>query len=141
MRSFVKTAATIAFTMLALAPARHARADAAANVAGAATTSTDGAVIYQQICQGCHMANAKGGVGAGMIPALAGNPKLKASGYPVYMVLNGNGGMPWFSSMLSDTQVASVVNYVRTNFGNSYNDAVKPEDVAAVRGPNPTMEK
>ena len=134
-------ATTILLAALALAPVHRAFADAAANVAGAATTSTDGAVIYQQVCQGCHMANAKGGVGAGTIPALAGNPKLKASGYPVYMVLNGNGGMPWFSSMLSDAQVAAVVNYVRSNFGNSYSDAVKPEDVAAVRGPNPTMEK
>jgi len=126
---------------LALLPATQAFADAAASVAGEATKSTDGAVIYQQVCQGCHMANAKGGAGAGVIPALAGNPKLKSSGYPVYMVLNGNGGMPWFGPMLNDTQIAAVVNYVRTNFGNSYTDMVKPEDVAAVRGPNPSMEK
>ncbi|WP_419728925.1 c-type cytochrome [Lichenicola sp.] len=141
MRIFLSTTAAILFATLAAAPVQRALADTAANVAGAATTSTDGAVIYQQVCQGCHMANAKGGVGAGTIPALAGNPKLKASGYPVYMVLNGNGGMPWFSSMLSDAQVAAVVTYVRSNFGNHYADAVKPEDVAAVRGPNPTMER
>lgn len=126
---------------LCLLPLRQARADAAANVAGTATTSTDGLVIYSQICQGCHMANARGGAGAAVIPALAQNPKLKNSGYPVYVVLNGYGAMPWFSTTLNDAQIASVVNYVRSHFGNGYTDMVKPDDVASVRGPNPTMEK
>ena len=119
----------------------QALADAAANVAGQPVTSTDGQVIYAQLCQGCHMANARGGVGAARIPALAGNAKLSNGGYPVYVVLNGYGGMPWLGTMLNDVQVASVVNYVRSHFGNSYTDAVKPEDVAAVRGPNPTIER
>lgn len=140
MRTVHAVAALAVLAGLALLPGR-AFADAAANIAGAATTSTDGQVLYTQICQGCHMANARGAVGAAAIPALAGNPKLKSSGYPVYVVLNGYGAMPWFSTVLTDTQIASVVNYVRTNFGNTYTDAVKPEDVAAVRGPAPTMEK
>ncbi len=125
---------------LAAMPGR-ALADAAANVAGRATTSTDGQVIYTQLCQGCHMANARGGVGAARIPALAGNAKLRNGGYPVYVVLNGYGAMPWLSNMLNDAQVAAVVNYVRSHFGNAYTDAVKPEDVAAVRGPDPTIER
>ncbi len=131
-----------AFLLLGLAavPGR-ALADAAANVVGRASTSTDGKVIYAELCQGCHMANARGGVGAARIPALAGNAKLKNGGYPVYVVLNGYGAMPWLSNMLNDAQVAAVVNYVRSNFGNSYADAVKPEDVAAVRGPDPTIER
>lgn len=127
--------------LLATLPAGQALADAASNIAGSVTTSTDGQVLYTQICQGCHMANAKGAAGAAIIPALADNPKLRSSGYPVYVVLNGYGGMPWFSGMMTDTQIASVVNYVRTNFGNHYADAIKPADVAAVRGPNPTLEK
>lgn len=125
---------------LAVAPSGPARADAAANVQGAATTSTDGATLYAQVCQGCHMANAKGAAGAGVIPALAGNPKLQSAGYPVSVVLNGRHGMPWLGTMLNDTQVASVVTYVRSHFGNSYTDVVKPADVAAVRGPKPTTE-
>jgi mono/diheme cytochrome c family protein len=126
---------------LLVPPSAPALADAASNVLGASTKSLDGQVIYTQVCQACHMANAKGGVGAGTIPALAGNPKLKNSGYPVYIVLNGLGGMPWLGTMLSDAQVASVVNYVRGHFGNSYTDTIKPEDVAAIRGPAPTSEK
>lgn len=129
-----------AATLLLLAHAAPARADAASDISGAATTSTNGQVIYQQVCQACHMANARGAVGAAAIPGLAGNAKLKSSGYPIYMVLNGRGGMPWLGTTLTDTQVASVVNYVRGHFGNNYTDTVKPEDVAAVRGPAPAAE-
>ncbi len=125
---------------LGLLPGR-ALADAAANVAGQAITGTDGQAIYAELCQGCHMANARGGAGAARIPALAGNAKLRNGGYPVYVVLNGYGAMPWLSTELNDAQVAAVVNYVRSHFGNGYTDAVKPEDVAAVRGPEPTIER
>ncbi|MCQ8240820.1 c-type cytochrome [Rhizosaccharibacter radicis] len=134
----VLAASVLAGTML---PSRDARADAAANVAGGPITSHDGATLYRQLCQGCHMANAKGAVGAATIPALAGNPKLASGGYPVYVILNGYGAMPWFSGTLDDAQIAALVNYVRTNFGNHYTDGVKPEDVAAVRTPTPEMEK
>jgi mono/diheme cytochrome c family protein len=34
---------------------------------------------------------------------------------------------------MSDEQVAAVVNYVRTHFGNSYQDAVTAEDAKAAR--------
>ena len=34
---------------------------------------------------------------------------------------------------MSDAQVADVINYVRTHFGNSYTDAVSAADVAAAR--------
>jgi mono/diheme cytochrome c family protein len=92
-----------------------------------------GEALYAGVCQGCHMPNAQGAVGAGRYPALADNPKLAASGYPVTMVLRGFHGMPAVGKMMTDAQVAQVVNYVRTHFGNSYTDAVKPEDVKALR--------
>jgi mono/diheme cytochrome c family protein len=41
--------------------------------------------------------------------------------------------MPAIGDMMSDAQVAAVVNYVRTHFGNAYPDAVTVEDVAAAR--------
>jgi mono/diheme cytochrome c family protein len=34
---------------------------------------------------------------------------------------------------LDDQQIADVVNYVRTHFGNKYRDKVKPADVKALR--------
>lgn len=42
-------------------------------------------------------------------------------------------GMPWFADKLSDAQVASVVNYVRSHFGNGFADAVSAADVAPQR--------
>ena len=122
--------------------AGHAFADAASNSQGGSVAGGSGQQVYAQVCQGCHMAHGQGAMGAGAgFPRLAGNAKLANSGYPVYVVLNGLGGMPWFNGALSDTQIASVVNYVRTSFGNSYADAVTPADVAAQRGPSPQMER
>lgn len=92
-----------------------------------------GEQIYTHICQGCHMPDAKGAVGAGHYPALAANPKLASSAYPVVMVMNGRGGMPSFAMLLDDTQVAAVVNYVRTHFGNAYTDTLTADAVKAFR--------
>jgi len=79
------------------------------------------------------MADAKGAEGAGRYPALAGNPRLAANTYPVQVVLQGRHGMPAFGPFLDDSQVAGVVNYVRTHFGNTFSDAVTPEDVKKMR--------
>lgn len=92
-----------------------------------------GEQIYSHVCQACHMADAKGAAGAGRYPALAENPKLAARSYPVVMVMGGRGGMPPFGMLLTDAQVADVVNYVRTHFGNHYTDALTPEDVKPFR--------
>ena len=93
----------------------------------------DGEVLFRSICQGCHMPEGQGATGAGKYPALAKNEKLEASGYPVFVVLNGLWGMPPFGSYLADEPVAAVVNYVRTHFGNDYQDKVSPDEVKAVR--------
>jgi mono/diheme cytochrome c family protein len=41
--------------------------------------------------------------------------------------------MPSFADMMSDGQIAAVVNYLRTNFGNDYRDMVTAADVQAAR--------
>ena len=92
-----------------------------------------GEELFVNVCRGCHMSDARGAAGAGTYPSLAGNGKLAASGYPVAVVVNGQRGMPAFGSMMSDDQVAAVVNYLRTHFGNDYKDAVTAADVRAVR--------
>jgi mono/diheme cytochrome c family protein len=116
-------------------------ADAASISTGGGVDAATGRSVFEHVCQGCHQANAKGAMGAGAgYPALAGDKKLAVAGYPIMMVENGHGGMPWFNGLLTDAQVAAVVNYVRTHFGNSYTDAVKPADVAASHGPAPHME-
>ena len=93
----------------------------------------DGEVIYRTVCQGCHMAAAQGAVGAAAYPALANDPKLAAAGYSVLVVVNGSKDMPPFGTLLDDEQVAAVVNYVRSHFGNSYRDPVSPADVRSAR--------
>jgi len=93
----------------------------------------DGEVIYRTVCQSCHMAAAEGAVGAGAYPALANDPKLAAAGYSVLVVVNGSKDMPPFGALLDDEQVAAVVNYVRSHFGNSYPDIVSPVDVKSAR--------
>jgi mono/diheme cytochrome c family protein len=92
-----------------------------------------GEELYANVCQGCHMSDAKGAAGAGTYPSLAGDSNLEVGFYPVSVVVNGQRGMPRLGAMLSDDQVAAVVNYLRTHFGNSYRDAVTAEDVKAAR--------
>jgi len=92
-----------------------------------------GEAIYKGVCQGCHMPDAKGAVGAGAYPALAKDENLETAGYPVSVVLKGQKAMPFFGMQLNDQQIADVVNYVRSHFGNKYRDKVKPEDVKALR--------
>jgi mono/diheme cytochrome c family protein len=92
-----------------------------------------GEAIYKGICQGCHMPDAKGASGAGAYPALAGDKKLAAKLYPVLVVVRGQKAMPEFGSSFSDVQVANVVNYIRSHFGNTYTDEVTPEDVKKMR--------
>jgi mono/diheme cytochrome c family protein len=89
--------------------------------------------LYKGICQGCHMPDAKGAVGAGAYPALAGNARLVAAIYPITVVVNGRRAMPPFGAELSDTQIANVINYVRTHFGNHCEDPVAPAAVKAAR--------
>jgi mono/diheme cytochrome c family protein len=99
----------------------------------ASFSSQDGTTLFRTICQGCHMSDAEGATGAATYPALAHNPKLAAAAYPVYTVIQGRNAMPSFARYLSDAQVAAVVNYVRTHFGNDYEDAVAAAVVKMAR--------
>lgn len=94
-----------------------------------------GEALYRSICQGCHMPDARGARGAGTYPSLAGNARLAGAAYPVLVVLNGRRNMPAFAASLDDTQVAAVVDYVRSHFGDASADRVTAEQVAALRTP------
>jgi mono/diheme cytochrome c family protein len=101
--------------------------------AGFRFSETSGEELFASVCQACHMSDGKGAVGAAAYPSLAANRNLGAGGYPVAVVVNGQRGMPAFGAMMSDDQVAAVVNYLRTHFDNTYQDAVTAEDVKLVR--------
>jgi mono/diheme cytochrome c family protein len=95
--------------------------------------ATSGEEIYRSVCQGCHMPEGEGAVGAGVYPPLASKPVLETAEYAIYLVIHGQKAMPPFGEMLDDAQVAAVVEYIRSHFGNSYTDPVPPEAVRDAR--------
>jgi mono/diheme cytochrome c family protein len=101
--------------------------------AGFTFAETTGEELFANICQGCHMPDGSGAAGAGSYPSLAADKNLEARGYPVYLVINGRRAMPPFGEMMTDAQIAAVVNYLRTHFGNSYQDAVTANEVREAR--------
>jgi mono/diheme cytochrome c family protein len=101
--------------------------------AGFKFAEQSGEELYANVCQACHMPAGTGAIGAGAYPPLADDKRLEAGGYPVAVVVNGLRGMPPVGEMMNDDQVAAVVNYLRTHFGNHYQDAVTAADVKAVR--------
>jgi mono/diheme cytochrome c family protein len=118
-----------------------ARADSADKAEPAASSANDGQQIYQRICQGCHMPNGQGAVGAGYYPAFANNRTLVSRQYMALTILAGRRNMPAFGAKhalgffsapasLSDAQIAAVINYIRTHFGNRYKDPITAAEVA-----------
>jgi mono/diheme cytochrome c family protein len=101
--------------------------------AGFRFTEQSGEALYANVCQACHMPDGKGATGAGTYPSLAADKNLEAGGFAVSVVVHGERGMPPVGLMMTDDQVAAVVNYVRTHFGNQYTDAVRAEEVRAAR--------
>jgi mono/diheme cytochrome c family protein len=99
-------------------------------------TEQGGAAIYGGICAACHMPDGRGAEGAGRYPSLAHDTRLQAPGYPVALILRGQRDMPSFAFTLTDQQVADVVAYLQTHFGNAYADAPTAADVKRER-PSP----
>ncbi|PSC06320.1 alcohol dehydrogenase [Alsobacter soli] len=88
-----------------------------------------GKTVYDQHCAACHGAQGQGK--PPHYPPLAGNQSIQMSSAvnPIRMVLNGGYppgtagnprpyGMPPFAQTLSDNEVAAVVTYIRTSWGN-----------------------
>jgi mono/diheme cytochrome c family protein len=92
-----------------------------------------GADLFRNVCAACHQADARGAVGAGAYPSLVADKNLDSADFMVSVLLAGLKGMPPVGAMMSDAQVADVINYVRTHFGNSYSDAVSAANVSAAR--------
>ena len=135
----------LAALLLAAGAAAAACADDSTFTPAAGNANVSGADIYAHICQGCHMAQGQGAVGAGHYPKLAGDPALVSWQFVALTVLNGKNGMPPFGLPadqfilggvhLSDAQVAAVVNYVRIRFGNKSKGSATTAQVAALPHP------
>lgn len=102
-----------------------------------------GAAVYSRICASCHQPNGKGI--PGVYPPLAGSAFLQGDPtVPIRIVLHGfqgrieragkvyNGVMTGWGSVLSDEDIAAVLTYTRSSWGNSA-PPVTPEQVREVR--------
>ncbi len=88
--------------------------------------------IYANVCAACHQPQGEGI--DGIYPALAGNPLVTLEDpQPVtQVVLAGRGGMPRFADAYTDEQIAGIVSYIRTAWGNAASE-VDPATVAEIR--------
>ncbi|MCB8882103.1 cytochrome c [Acidisoma cellulosilytica] len=96
-------------------------------------TEQGGAAIYASVCAACHMPDGQGAEGAGRYPALSRDPRLQIPAYPIFMILHGQGAMPPFARTLTDQQIADVVAYIQTHFGNAEKDQATSAAVKAAR--------
>lgn len=123
------------FVCLALSACAHggnaatAQASAAAVAALNPGSSSDGAAVYLTNCSSCHGVDGRGL--PGMFPPLAhaaivtGDPRrpiaIVANGLRQRIVVNGatyDGDMPAWRGEISDEQIAAVVTYIRSAWGN-----------------------
>lgn len=90
-----------------------------------------GQTQFESTCSACHQLNGQGIKGA--FPALAGDPFVTGDSQAVIAtVLNGRGGMPAWKDELNDAQVAAVISYVRSAWGNAASPVTEAM-VASVR--------
>ena len=104
---------------------------------------TPGAKLYNQQCAACHLADGKGH--APYIAPLVGNPVIQDTDPTslINIVLNGSARvvvagmpdayrMPQFRVLMKDEEVAAVVNYIRSDWGNR-GAAITGDQVAKIR--------
>jgi mono/diheme cytochrome c family protein len=117
---------------------------AKANPANAADIRDQGRLVFQRNCQQCHQATGMGM--PGQFPPLTGSEWVLAEGPNriIRVVLNGftgpvtvkgviyNNNMFAFRDLLSDQDVAAVLTFVRSEWGNTASP-VKPEEVKRLR--------
>ena len=105
--------------------------------------SSTGAQIYYEYCSNCHVTGGNGYYP--YQPPLAGNPGVldQDPSTLINMTLNGSlrivssdgpvtTDMPYFRLLLNDQQIADVLSYIRSAWGNN-GSPVSPDQVARVR--------
>ena len=137
LKSFPQTEAEISYKP----SAADVKSDMRAETAG--EHEKPGAGVYASSCSGCHGADGAGHLPR--IPQLAGNPVVltKDPTSLIRIVLEGSTSpqtatgpdpvhMPAFAG-LTDREIAEVVNYIRTDWGNDA-PQVSERDVSSLRG-------
>jgi cytochrome c oxidase cbb3-type subunit 2 len=111
--------------------------------AGGGYDAAKGRALFVANCAACHQANGEGLPGA--FPSLKGNAAVNDVDMTrqIRVVLHGGQGsniggvvysspMPPFGNALSDADIASIINYERSSWGN-HGTPVTAEQVAAER--------
>jgi len=151
-RLIVPTVALLLVSFLSACGGGGDGADTAASSGGTKAAASSPAQAgagerhYQQRCVSCHQLNGMGT--AGVFPPLVGSEYVTAAnvGVPIRIVLHGlqgpitvkgveyNSLMPAYGVgiVMSDAEVAAVLTYVRSSWGNNAS-AVTAEDVEHVR--------
>jgi alcohol dehydrogenase (quinone), cytochrome c subunit len=140
-----------------LPPAREGKSDpyrydpATAQKLANEQLDAPGSVTYLQWCMSCHQPNGKGF--EPYLPPLSGNPTVldPSAASIINVVLNGSHAividtvpdayrMPLYRQLLTDQQIADVVGFIRSGWGN-HADGVSAADVARMRAvTDPTRE-
>jgi mono/diheme cytochrome c family protein len=112
------------------------------------TSADRGKTVYMQTCMACHQLNGMGVPGAfpplGKVDYVTGDARrlvaIVLKGITGAMTVDGKiyaTGMPQpeltFPQLKDDKNVADVLNYIRTSFGNEVKEAISAEFVAEVR--------
>ena len=89
----------------------------AGTVQAQAPAPADGKTLFAKNCAACHQANGRGIPGA--FPALVASPvAIGPADAVAEVLLKGRGGMPDFSTSLDDADIAAVLTYARSSWGN-----------------------
>ena len=137
---------SMAVFLKSLPPAAVRAAPAAAGASASSPAFSAGAKLYEKNCAQCHGEQGQGVPGA--YPPLAGNRAvtMASSANLVQVVLNGGYapatagnprpyGMPPFVLVLNDSELASLLTYLRSAWGNRAAE-VTPTEVQRMRGEN-----
>ncbi len=110
-------------------------------IVGAAGAEPDGKALYTASCQSCHQANGEGLPGA--FPPLKSSPIVTGDNLEMYVdiIMNGYDARPEFGVMAAvgtnmewtEHEVAAVINYERTSWGNN-GKKVTPEEIKKIMG-------
>ena len=115
-----------------------------ADISSEKEASLDGKALYSARCSSCHQASGMGLPGA--FPPLKESEWVTANAdLPIQIVLRGlqgeievnqmkfNGVMPSFSSQLNDEEIAAILGYVRSEFGQISEEGLSAENIAEWR--------
>ena len=72
----------------------------------------DGRALYLRRCASCHGSEGTGGVGGALAGRMVG--RFPDASDEIALVADGRGTMPAFRSVLTDAEIAAVVDYTRT---------------------------